>query len=43
MNKEEKLLQELREEIQQGLDSGISPLSTKDIVKRVLESANHRK
>ena len=36
MNKEEKLLLELREEIQQGLDSGISLLSTEDIVKNVL-------
>jgi antitoxin ParD1/3/4 len=32
----EKMLQELRDEIQQGLDSGISPLSTEDIVKNVL-------
>jgi len=40
MNKEEKLLLELREEIQQGLDSGISLLSTEEIVKRVLRPAN---
>ena len=33
----EKMLQELRYEIQQGLDSGISPLNTDDIVKRVLK------
>ena len=33
----EKMLQELRDEIQQGLDSGISPLNTDDIVKRVLK------
>ena len=33
----EKMLQELRDKIQQGLDSGISPLTTDDIVKRVLK------
>ena len=33
----EKMLQELRDEIQQGLDSGTSPLTTEDIVKRVLK------
>ena len=43
MNKEEKLFQELRDEIQQGIDSGISPLSTEDIVKRVLKPSNPKK
>ena len=33
----EKMLQELRDEIQQGLDSGTSPLTTDNIVKRVLK------
>jgi putative addiction module antidote protein, CC2985 family len=33
----EKMLQELRDEIQQGLDSGTSPLTTDDIVKTVLK------
>ena len=33
----EKMLQELRDEIQQGLDSGTSPITTDDIVKRVLK------
>ncbi len=33
----EKMLQELRDEIQHGLDSGISPLTTDDIVKTVLK------
>ena len=33
----EKMLQELRDEIQQGLGSGTSPLTTDDIVKRVLK------
>jgi antitoxin ParD1/3/4 len=33
----EKMLQELRDEIQQGLDSGTSPLATDDIAKRVLK------
>ena len=33
----EKMLQELRDEIHQGLESGISPLTTNDIVKRVLK------
>ena len=43
MNKEEKLLLELREEIQQGINSGISPLTTDDIVKRVLKPTSPRK
>ena len=33
----EKMLQELRDEIQQGLVIGTSPLTTDDIVKRVLK------
>ena len=33
----EKMLQELCDEIQQGLDSGTSQLTTEDIVKRVLK------
>ena len=40
MNKDERLFQELRDEIQQGIDSGISLLSTEDIVMRVLRPGN---
>jgi hypothetical protein len=43
MNKEERLFQELRDEIQQGIDSGISPLSTEDIVMSVLKPTSPRK
>ena len=43
MNKEERLFQELRKEVQQGIDSGISPRSTEDIVMRVLKPTSPRK